>query len=189
MANTTKDTFGDERLKKDAGSAVRGPRDGADADRVQEDGSALSAAERRRMLRQEWVQEVLPTPPKLDGFHCCWLSTTNSTDPVYKRVQRGYVPVKASEVPGFGSQYTAQGGEFDGCVACNEMLLFKIPVQLYNDLMTIYHHEMPMEQEASIRENVNSNSEEDSNGRKLAEVEGDFANLGRGPSRAPTFIQ
>lgn len=184
-----KDTFGDERLKKDAGQPVRGSRDSADFDRVQEDGSALSAAERRRLLRQDWVQEVLPTPPSIEGFHCCWLSTTNSTDPVYKRIQRGYVPVKASEVPGFGNQFTAQGGEFDGCIACNEMLLFKIPVQLYQDLMTIYHHEMPMEQEASIRENVASRGDEDSNGRRLAQVEGDFNNLGRGNHRTPTFIQ
>src|SRR5574343_1046728 len=172
MAKT--DTFGDERLNKSTGDAVRGSRESADVDRVQQDGTALSAAERRRMLRQEWVQEVLPTPPKLQGFHCCWLSTTNSTDPVYKRIQRGYVPVKASEVPGFGGQYTVSGGEFDGCVACNEMLLFKIPEQLYNDLMTIYHHEMPMEQEAAIRENVSARDEEDSNGRRLSQVEGDF---------------
>jgi len=188
MSNSVKDTLGDERLKKSTGDTVRGSRDGADSDRVHNDGSALSAEERRRMLRQEWVQEVLPTPPKMEGFHCCWLSTTNSTDPIYKRVQRGYIPVKASEVPGFGSQFTAQGGEFDGCVVCNEMLLFKIPVQLYNDLMTIYHHEMPLEQEASIRENVNSRADEDSNGRRLAQIEGDFQNLGRGANRDPSFI-
>ena len=185
----TKDTFlGDARLKKDAGSDVRGSRASADKNRVQQDGSTLSDSERRRMLRQDWVQEVLPTPPKIEGMHCCWVSTTNSTDPVYKRIQRGYVPVKASEVPGFGTQYTMTEGEFDGCIACNEMLLFKIPVQLYNDLMTIYHHDMPMEQEASIRENVFGNSQEDSDGRKLVQVEGDFNNLGRGNNRTPNFI-
>ena len=188
MAIVTKDTFGDERIKKDAGSDVRGSRDSADVDRVQQDGSALSAAERRRMLRQDWVQEVLPTPPKITGFHCCWLSTTNSTDPVYKRIQRGYVPVKASEIPGFGQQFTQADGEFAGCVACNEMLLFKVPEELYQDLMLIYHHDMPMEQEASIRENVTRHNEQDSNGRQLAQVEGDFNNLGRGNSRIPTFI-
>lgn len=184
MAKT--DTFGDERLNKSAGDSVRGSRESADVDRVQQDGTALSASERRRMLRQEWVQEVLPTPPKLQGYHCCWLSTTNSTDPIYKRIQRGYVPVKATEVPGFGGQYTVNGGEFEGCVACNEMLLFKIPVQLYNDLMTIYHHEMPMEQEAAIRENVNGKDDEDSSGRRLSQVEGGFNDLGRGV-RTPTF--
>lgn len=186
MANI-KDTFGDERLKKDSGISVRGSRDGADVDRAQ-DGSALSAAERRRMLRQEWVQEVLPTPPNLPGMHCCWLSTTNSTDPIYKRIQRGYVPVKATEVPSFGTQFTVKDGEFDGCISCNEMLLFKIPLELYNDLMTIYHHDLPMEQEQSIRDNLNSMNEQDSNGRRLSQVEGDFNNLGRGMSRNPSFI-
>ena len=184
----TKDTFGDERLKKDAGMPVRGSRDSADVDRVQEDGSTLSAAERRKLLRQGWVQEVLPKPPVIPGFHCCWLSTTNSTDPIYKRVQRGYVPVRAAEVPGFGTQYTLTSGEFEGCVACNEMLLFKIPLELYNDLMTIYHHDMPMEQEASIRENVSNSDQEDSDGRRLLQIEGDFNKLGRGNSRTPSFI-
>lgn len=185
---TRKTTLGDERLKKDSGTAVRGSRASADVDRVQADGLTLSDEERRRMLRKDWVQEVLPTPPAIEGMHCCWLSTTNSTDPIYKRIQRGYVPVKSSEVPGFGAQFTAQGGEFDGCIACNEMLLFKIPKQLYHDLMTIYHHDMPMEQEESIRESLEKNQETDSNGRALKEIEGDFKNLGRGQNRSPSFI-
>lgn len=188
MANQIKDSFGDERLKKDAGQSVRGSRDGADVDRTQQDGSSLTAAERRRLIRQDWVQEVLPTPPIIEGMHCCWLSTTNSTDPIYKRIQRGYTPVKASEVPSFGTQYTMTDGEFNGCIACNEMLLFKIPLEMYNDLMTIYHHDLPMEQEASIRENVHSRQQQDSEGRGLMQVEGDFNNLGRGTGRTPTFI-
>jgi hypothetical protein len=188
MQMATKDNFGDERLKKDSGAAVRGSRDGADMDRVQQDGSSMSAEQRRRALRQDWVQEILPSPPDLPGFHCCWLSTTNSTDPIYKRVQRGYVPVKASEVPGFGSQYLAQGGEFDGCVACNEMLLFKIDKQVYNDLMTIFHHDMPLEQEASIRERLEAGAaDRDSSGRQLGSVEGDFDKFGRSRG-TPTFI-
>lgn len=185
--NTNTDKFGDDRLKKNSGTITRGSRDDADSSRVKQDGSALSAEERRRLLRNEWVQEVLPKPPEKEGWHRCWLSTTNSTDPIYKRIQRGYSPVKASEVPGFGAQFMAVGGEYDGCVSCNEMLLFQIPVQLYQDLMTIYHHDMPIEQEASIRESVSRRDEEDSNGRSLAQVEGDFNNLGRGASQ-PQFI-
>lgn len=185
MANTN-DTFGDDRLKKDAGKSVRGSRDDADIDRVQQDGSSLSDAERRKLLRQDWVQEVLPKPPNIPGFHCCWLSTTNSTDPIYKRVQRGYLPVTAKEIPGFGSQFTAVGGDYDGCVACNEMLLFKVPVQLYNDLMTIHHFDLPNEQEESIRESVKRKQEMDSDGRELGSMEGDFNNLGRGVIRTPS---
>ena len=180
------DTFGDDRLKKETGLSARGSRDNADTDRVQQDGSALSTAERRRLLRQEWVQEVLPTPPSIDGFHLCWLSTTNSTDPVHKRMQIGYQPVKIAEVPGF-EQYKIDGGQFDGCVACNEMLLFKVPTDVYQDLMMIYHHDMPLEQEQAIRDRVEAAQEVDSNGRPLGIVEGDFAQLGRALARTPTF--
>lgn len=182
----TQDRFGDERLKKDAGEAVRSPRENADEDRVHEDGSVLSASERRRLLRQEWTQEILPTPPQIPGMHLCWLSTTNSTDPIHKRIQLGYVPVKASEVPGL-DQYKISDGQFEGCVACNEMILFKVPVEIYQDLMMIYHHDIPLEQEASIRDRVMNHKEQDSEGTQLGSVEGDFKNLGRAPATPPRF--
>jgi hypothetical protein len=186
MANS--DKFGDERLVKNSGATARGPRDGADSDRVQQDGSALSAAERRRLLRNEWTQEVLPTPPAMPGFHLCWISTTNSTDPVHKRIQLGYQPVKVSEVPGFDQYKIADGGQFDGCIACNEMLLFKLPQEIYQDIMTIYHHDIPLEQEQSIKDRVsNVMHDRDSEGKQLTSVEGDFNNLGRAPARTPHF--
>ncbi len=181
------DQFGDERLKKSAGQDIRGSRDNADVDRVQQDGMALSSAERRRLLRQDWVAEVLPTPPGIPGFHLCWLSTTNSTDPLHKRMQLGYQPVKLSEVPGF-EQYKIDGGQFDGCVACNEMVLFKLPQNVYQDIMGIYHHDIPLEQESAIRDRVMQNREVDSNGRQLNVVEGDFNNLGRAPALSPHFL-
>lgn len=184
----SKDNFGDARLKKDAGDSVRGSRAASDMERTNNDGSALTAEERRRLLRQDWVQNILPTPPDMPGFHCCWLSTTNSTDPIYKRIQRGYIPVKATEVVGFGNQFTVQGGEFDGCVVCNEMLLFKIDVQTYHDLMTIYHYEMPNEQEMAIRERVDNVQEHTRSGESAGrlEVEGEFNKLGRETVRPPT---
>lgn len=183
---STKDKLGDERLTKSGASDIRGSRESADVSRVQQDGTTLSAAERRRLLRNEWTQEILPTPPELPGFHLCWLSTTNSTDPVHKRLQVGYQPVRASEIPGF-EQYKIDNGQFEGCIACNEMLLFKIPRDVYQDIMTIYHHDMPLEQESAIRERVTGNIERDSNGRPLATVEGDFNNLGRAPAHSPHF--
>jgi len=183
---TTDDKFGDARLKKNSGGETRGPRDNADADRVQ-DGTALSAEQRRRLMRQEWVQEVLPKSPEIPGFHQCWVSTTNSTDPIHKRIQMGYTPVKASEVPGF-DHYTINGGQFDGCIACNEMILFKIPNQVYQDLMTIYHYDIPLEQEQTIRDNIeNSMRDVDSEGRKLGTVEGGFNELGKSLARTPHF--
>ena len=183
--NKTTDTYGDERLKKSAGADVRGSRDSADVARVQQDGTALSASQRRRMLRQEWVSEILPTPPEMPGFHLCWLSTTNSVDPIHKRLQLGYVPVKMSEVPGF-EQYKIDGGQFEGCIQCNEMLLFKLPIEVYQDLMGIYHHDIPLEQEQAIRERISGMNDQDSEGRKLGSVEGDFNQLGHS-ARTPQF--
>jgi hypothetical protein len=176
----------DERLKKATGEVTRGDRSTADNSRTQQNGTILSDEERRRALRQDWIQEVLPTAPDMPGFHCCWLSTTNSTDPIYKRMQRGYMPVKATEIPGFGTQFMTKGGEFDGCISCNEMLLFKIDKQTFNDLMVIYHHDMPLEQEAAIRERVQSTQERDSDGKALGSVEGSFKTLGRSRG-TPTF--
>ncbi len=178
--------FGDERLKKTSDVSTRGSRDNADVARVQQDGLALSAAERRRQIRQDWVSEVLPTPPGIPGFHLCWLSTTNSADPLHRRLQLGYQPVKLVEVPGF-EQYKITDGPYEGCVACNELLLFKIPVEVYQDLMAIYHHDIPLEQEAAIRERVTGQKDQDSEGRDLHQVEGDFNNLGRQPARTPQF--
>lgn len=187
MANQDKSAFGDERLKKDAGNAARGSRDSADTNRVQQDGSTLSASERRRMLRQEWVQSVLPQLPEMPGWHLCWVSTTNSTDPIHKRMQVGYLPVKASEVPGYDQYRINADTEFNGCIACNEMLLFKIPMERYQDLMAIYHYDMPLEQEQAIREHVTNAQEQDSNGRDLLQVEGDFNMLGKATGRIPVF--
>lgn len=181
------DKFGDERLSKSSGEAARNSRDNADVDRVQQDGMTLSSAERRRLIRSEMVSEVLPKVPNISGFHTCWLSTTNSTDPIHKRVQLGYQPVRVSEVPGF-EQYKIDGGQFDGCVACNEMLLFKLPMEIYQDIMAVFHHDMPLEQEQAIRERVMGKNDEDSEGRKLGIVEGEFHNMGRAPAGTPHFF-
>lgn len=167
---------GDDRLKKSDASAVRGDRMDSDASRIHEDGTSMSIEERRRLIRSEWTQDILPTPPKVPGWHFCWLSTTNATDPIYKRVQKGYEPVKASEIPGF-QQYTAQEGEYVGCVSCNEMLLFKIPEELYQEIMHIFHYERPMGEEEMLRANAPV-QKQDSNGRELGEVEG-FETLAR----------
>lgn len=183
---THKDFIGDDRLKKSAGDSVRGSRTNADTDRENDDGGVLSAADRKRMLRQTWVHEVLPTPPEIPGYHCCWLSTTNQSDSIFSRQKIGYVPVKLSEVSGFGNTMKIDGGEYDGCVAVNEMILFKVPMQIYQDLMTISHHDMPAENEHAIYERMVSNNELDARGKPVMTVEGDFDRLRQMP-QVPSF--
>lgn len=174
---------GDERLKKSDGAAVRGDRSQEDQSRAQQDGTVMSAQERRAMMRSDWNSEILPTPPKDNGWHYCWLSTTNSSDPIYKRMQKGYEPVRVSDIPGF-MQYRVEQGEFEGCVACNEMLLFRIPEDLYQEAMAYFHHELPLEEEEMLRANL-PDAGQDSNGRDLGHVEG-FSTLAR-KVRQPTF--
>lgn len=173
----------DSRLAKSVESSREG-RDNSDVERNTQDGTSFTMSERRAMLREKMNQEILPTPPKVGGWHFCWLSTTNNADPIYKRMQLGYEPVKASEIPGFATQHQINGGEFDGCVACNEMILFKIPEELYQEIMLINHHEKPLEEEQMIRQNA-TKGEHDSSGRSLTETVG-FGGLGRKVA-TPTF--
>jgi hypothetical protein len=180
------DIFGeDDRLRRDSAVNERGSRETADASRL-DDGGTLTAEQRRALLRKEWISEVLPTPPDIPGFHLCWLSTNNSTDPIFKRMRQGYLPVKVNEMPLFG-QYKVTGGDFDGCIQCNEMLLFKIEEQTYQDIMTVLHHDMPAEAEQNIYEKVMANQERDSSGRPLLEVEEGMRNLGTQRARTPHF--
>jgi hypothetical protein len=53
------------------------------------------------------------------------------------------------------------------------MLLFKIPEDVYQDIMTHFHHDLPMEEAQKIKVNAESVQGRDSNGRSLGEVEGD----------------
>ncbi len=174
---------GDSRLKKSAGEDSREDRSVADKERTEKDGTAFSAPERRANFRDEWEQNALPTPPEVPGFHLCWLSTTNSYDPIHKRMRVGYEPVKAEDVKGFDT-YKVRSGEFEGFVACNEMLLFKIREELYQEMMAYFHHEKPLEEEQMLRDN---NALQDTNARGVASPDEDgFKSLGKS-KHAPVF--
>ena len=168
---------GDDRLQK---TTSRDDRSSADAERVNKDGTALTLEERRKMIRQEWTQDVLPTPPTIPGWHLCWLSTTNSADPIYKRMQKGYTPVRVDELKGFLHTQVTEG-EFEGCVSCNEMILFKIEEVLYQDIMMYLHHELPLGEEELLKANIKPQGEVDDE-KAPGYVEG-FETLAR---RVPT---
>lgn len=135
----------------------------------------------------EWLQEPLPRPPSIPGFHTCWLSTTNQYDPIHKRVRMGYSPVMAIEVPGL-ENFKVHSGEWAGYVAVNEMLLFKITDALYQRVMKHFHFDMPLQEERAIRERAERLQQEmqDSAGNELVELEDGLKELGR-PKKAPIF--
>lgn len=159
----------DTRIRKDSASEVRGSRAAADSERVNDEGTALTPEQRAAMIRNEFLQEALPTVPKIPGWHLCWLSTTNSYDPIHKRMRLGYVPVKYDEMPGF-EQMRMTTGEFEGTIACNEMLLFKVPQEQYLAIMQEFHHNMPAEEEEALKRQLVDESMKDSTGKKLGQI-------------------
>lgn len=88
----------ESRLKKSLNAGGRQDRASEDASRRAPEEKFITSQERRKMWSDGMMQTALPTPPNIDGWHVCWLSTTNSYDSIDKRLRLGYVPVKADEI-------------------------------------------------------------------------------------------
>jgi hypothetical protein len=138
------------------------------------------------MWKDEWTQSALPSVPEMKGWHLCWLSTTNSYDSIDKRIRLGYVPVKAEELPAMDNN-KVKAGEHAGFISCNEMLLYKIPMELYQDVMAHFHHEAPLEEANKIRLQAEQVVGRDSSGRKLGQVEGEGLEDSSRQLPAPVF--
>jgi len=113
----------------------------------------IERRERLEAFRDKWANSALPEISKdaIPGFHLCWLSTTNQYDSIDKRLALGYEPVKAAELGnGFESLGKMSSGKFEGCVSCNEMVLFKLPEEVYQEVMKMLHLEDPLEHQRNI---------------------------------------
>ena len=176
----------DQRLKKDLTAGGRNDRANHDSVREAPEEKFVSAEQRRKMWKDEWTQSALPSVPEISGWHLCWLSTTNGYDSIDKRIRPGYVPVKAEEIPGY-ENYRVKAGQHDGYIACNEMLLYKLPMDIYQEVMTAMHHDAPMEDAEKIRIQAEQLQGKDSSGKRLGSVEGEgLGNLDK-PVPVPVF--
>jgi len=178
----------ESRLKKSLNAGGRNDRASGDASRAAPEEKFISTQERRKMWSEEWTQSALPKLPNMDGWHLCWLSTTNSYDSIDKRIRLGYVPVKSEELPGY-ENYRVKAGEHVGYISCNEMLLFKLPMDVYQDHMLYHHHELPREEAEKVRVQLESlQGQRDSNGKRLVDVEGEgLGSFDQQPSKLPVF--
>ena len=179
----------ESRLKKSLNANGRQDRTNGEAGRVAPQEKFASAQERRKMWSEEWTQSALPKLPEMEGWHLCWLSTTNSYDSIDKRIRQGYVPVKSDELPGYDN-YAVKSGEHVGYISCNEMLLFKIPMEVFQEVMTHMHHDKPREEAEKVRvqmENLQGQAR-DSSGRPLVKVEGEgMGSFDQQPNEMPVF--
>jgi hypothetical protein len=177
----------ESRLKKSLNAAGREDRTNGEANRAAGEEKLMSAQERRRAWSEELTQSALPKLKPMDGWHLCWLSTTNTYDSIDKRMRMGYIPVKSDEYPGY-EDYKVKSGEHVGFISCNEMLLFKLPMEIYQDIMTYQHHERPQEEAEKIKVQLESLQGRDSNGRPLVSVEGEgLGSIERQPTLTPQF--
>lgn len=144
----TKKNSRDSRLGRDD-SETRQHRESND--REVTGNRELNDNERLDALRS--IQTHLPDLPPIDGFHLCWLTTTNPRDPIHGRLRLGYQLIRAEEIPGF-EHASLKTGEYAGCVGVNEMLAAKIPEHLYNEYMKELHYRQPAAEEQKLTEHI-----------------------------------
>lgn len=142
----------DSRLKKTADFDVVSRRDTRRSeDRPVTESREVTEADRLEMFRNQLFNDALPDLPKIPGYHVCWLTTTNNRDPIHRRMQLGYEPVRPDEVPGM--EYASlKTGEWSGFIGVNEMLAFKLPQSLYEAYMQEAHHTAPLREEDKLAE-------------------------------------
>jgi hypothetical protein len=179
----------ESRLKKSLAAGGRHTRSSEDLSRLPAEEQFASSQDIDKMWSDEWEQSSLPKLPDLPGWHLCWLSTTNSYDTIDKRMRLGYVPVMADELPGV-ENYRVKSGEHVGHISCNEMLLFKLPMDIYQRAMQLFHYQKPMEASEAIMHRLEEMQGQDSSGHKLLRTEGDgFGNVGRQPINQPPVFE
>ena len=136
----------DERLKKIADPARQSR---ASQNREVTENREVSDDDRVEMFRHQFFQSALPDLPKIDGYHTCWLTTTNPRDTIQARARLGYEPVKPEDVPGW-EYATIKTGEYAGFIGVNEMLAFKLPMSLYKRYMQAVHYDAPNQEEERL---------------------------------------
>lgn len=110
-------------------------------------------ADRLELFRAAAMQSALPDIPPIPGFHVVWLSSNNPRDTIQMRMRLGYVPVANEDVKGF--EFVAdKGGATDGLIRVNEMVAFKLPIELYNVYMLENHHYAPAREETKLTDAV-----------------------------------
>jgi hypothetical protein len=108
--------------------------------------------ERLELFLETQHQTVLPNLPTMDGFHVCWLTTSNPRDSVSWRISIGYQLIRVEECPGWEG-VGSQTGNYAGVVSVNEMVAARIRLPLYNKLMSAVGHALPLREEEKLRAN------------------------------------
>lgn len=130
----------------------------------------LTDDDRLMLLASSALDTILPVLPEIPGYSTIWLSATNPSDPIQRRIALGYEPVKPEDVPGF-ENLCVKAGEHVGFIACREMLAFKIRNELRLRYLEHMHHTRPAEEADRLVGQVTEMK--DGRGRPIGMVEGE----------------
>lgn len=182
--NPTADSaYGDDARLNRASASTERPSRSQDERSVVD--VKTSKEEKLMMFRNQLFNSALPQLPDIPGYHLCWLTTTNPRDSIIMRQRLGYELLKSSDFPGF-ELVTQKTGDFAGCIAVNEMLAAKLPLDLYEMYMTEAHHNAPNQEEGKLRSVLDTIAQAaQARGAEVIQEEGS-AGLGKSSAR-PTF--
>jgi|GEM_PF-3533372 len=138
-ATATRQTFDDHVIDDQTRNRID-----ADDDREELEDERLS------LFLDTQHQTVLPTLPRQDGYHVCWLTTTNSRDTIHWRRSIGYELITLSDHPEW-SGIATHSGEYAGYVCVGEMVAARITISQYNKYMKAMHHTLPLAEEEKLR--------------------------------------
>lgn len=171
----------DQRLRNTPKTDER--KDREETDRPVTENRIMTDDERLELFRSSNFQHTLPEVPSMGGWHLCWLTTNNPRDSIMTRTRWGYEPVKASDIPGFEAA-SVKTGEYAGCIGVNEMVLFKLPLRLYEKYMQEAHHDGPLREEQKLQAVLEVIAQQARDKGAQVEVGDGSASLGKGPRRA-----
>lgn len=171
MSNTERDA----RLTSRDRAEQRAGRD-TEERTVTQDRQVMDA-DRLEAFRQNFAAELLPRIPDIEGYHVCWLATSNRADPVYRRLSLGYTLIKQSEVPGFPPEMIE--GTYKDCIVVGDLVAAKIPLELYKVYMTEVHHTQPLAEEGKLRSVLETIEQEARAKKANLEIEEGSRELGR----------
>lgn len=174
----------DTRLSNRGNSEQRANRD--EKDRPISENREVMDLDRLEAFRQSFAAEKLPKLPDIPGKHCCWLTTTNNADPIYRRLKWGYTLMKAADHPGWEAA-AIRTGDYAGCIGEGEMIAAMIDIELYQMMMTEWHYTQPLNEEGKLRSALDIIEEEARKKKARLDIEEGTRQLGRRTGRAPKF--
>lgn len=175
----------DDRLRREPDE---GRQDRAMQDRTHTENRVVSDDDRLELFKNSFTQAALPDLPREEGWHNCWLSTTNPKDPIHFRQRIGYELIKGSDLPGYEVMMVKNpNAEFAGYVMVGEMIAARIPMSLYARYMKEVHHTAPMEEEGRLRSALDTiRNAAQGRGGDLLEGDG-MRDLGKTPPQQSPF--